>query len=131
MLGRMFNNGKRFAFIIFLISLAFNLGVEDVALLSGDEMNARSSFLVFLNGSLLGVTCTFVNGCYSPSSSQSLWIFGSHQRIIEAFRKMRRGGQLSEFVSIYKNDRQRSLFIASDAGRVCRFDFEFSENVLM
>jgi DNA-directed RNA polymerase III subunit RPC2 len=35
--------------------LAFLLGVEPVSLLSGAELHARSSALVFLNGSILGL----------------------------------------------------------------------------
>lgn len=33
-----------------IIKLAFNLGVEDVNLLSGEELSYPSVFLVFLNG---------------------------------------------------------------------------------
>jgi hypothetical protein len=34
---------------------ASTLGVEELALLSGEELHAPSSYLVFLNGSILGV----------------------------------------------------------------------------
>lgn len=33
-----------------IIRLAFNLGVEDVHLLSGEEMTSKDVYLVFLNG---------------------------------------------------------------------------------
>eukprot|EP00124_Ichthyophonus_hoferi_P000134 Ihof_evm24s4 gene=Ihof_evmTU24s4 len=39
--------------------LTANLGVEDVNLLSGEEMCAPSTYLVFLNGAFLGVTRTW------------------------------------------------------------------------
>ena len=33
-----------------IVRLAFNLGVEDIHLLSGEDMTARDVYLVFLNG---------------------------------------------------------------------------------
>lgn len=33
-----------------IIRLAYNLGVEDIMLLSGEQMNSPSVYLVFLNG---------------------------------------------------------------------------------
>lgn len=33
-----------------IIRLAFNLGVEDIQLLSGEEMTSSRVYLVFLNG---------------------------------------------------------------------------------
>lgn len=81
--------------------LAFNLGVEAIDFLSGEEFSHPSVYIVFLNGNILGVV-------------------RSHQRLILMFRKMRRSGRLSEFVSICSNHRQRCVFIASDGGRVCR-----------
>jgi DNA-directed RNA polymerase III subunit RPC2 len=35
--------------------LAFNIGVEDVRLLSGEELSNKSIYTVFLNGNILGV----------------------------------------------------------------------------
>jgi DNA-directed RNA polymerase III subunit RPC2 len=37
-----------------------------------------------------------------------------------SFRRLRRAGQISEFVSVYQNHAQRCVYIASDGGRVCR-----------
>jgi hypothetical protein len=34
--------------------LCFDLGVEDVSLLTGSEINAPSTYLVFLNGLIVG-----------------------------------------------------------------------------
>ena len=33
-----------------IVKLAFNLGVEDVGLLSGEELSCKDVFIVFLNG---------------------------------------------------------------------------------
>ena len=35
-----------------IIRLVFNMGVEDISLLSGEEMTASDVYLVFLNGQL-------------------------------------------------------------------------------
>ncbi len=35
-----------------ILRLAFNLGVEDINLLSGEEMTSPSVYLVFLNGTI-------------------------------------------------------------------------------
>lgn len=40
-----------------IIKLAFNLGVEDVNLLCGEELSYPSVFLVFLNGNTHSFTC--------------------------------------------------------------------------
>ncbi len=81
--------------------LAFNLGVEELCYLSGEELGLPSVYTVFLNGTILGV-------------------IQDHQRLILTFRMMRRNGRLNEFVSICPNHHQRCVFIASDGGRVCR-----------
>lgn len=39
-----------------LLRLCYDLGVEDVARLSGGEVNGLTSSLVFLNGSIVGAT---------------------------------------------------------------------------
>lgn len=44
-----------------MLRLCYDLGVEDVARLSGGEVNGRHSSLVFLNGSIVGAT-----GCVPP-----------------------------------------------------------------
>lgn len=38
-----------------VIRMAFNMGVEDVALLSGEELSNKKIYTVFLNGNILGV----------------------------------------------------------------------------
>ncbi len=57
--------------LMHMFRLAFNLGVEDIALLSGDELNASSNYLVFLNGCMLGITSRSVmNQSALPSITQ-------------------------------------------------------------
>ncbi|CAM6087095.1 unnamed protein product [Calypogeia fissa] len=77
------------------------LGVEDLSLLSGEELHARSTFIVFFNGNILGV----------------------HRRPLrfaDHLRKLRRAGKIGEFVSIHVHAVQRCIYIAADGGRVCR-----------
>lgn len=91
--------------------LCFNLGVEDVDLLSGEEMNAAATgasgsghenvALVTINGKLLGVHRNPIQLCRN-------------------FRALRRSNQIPTFVSIYENESQRTIYIATDGGRVCR-----------
>jgi DNA-directed RNA polymerase III subunit RPC2 len=81
--------------------LCLDLGVEDVTMFTGEEINAASTYLVFLNGLIIGV----------------------HQRpndLVERVRQLRRGGRIGEFVSVYLNVVQKAVYIASDGGRVCR-----------
>lgn len=81
--------------------IAFNLGVEDVQTLSGEELTAQSVYMVFINGNILGVV-------------------QDHERLIRMFRILRRFKRVSEFISIYPNHHLRCVSIASDGGRVCR-----------
>ena len=84
-----------------IIRLALNLGVEDVSLMSGEQMNSARVYVVFLNGNILGVTQHYV-------------------RLMRVFRRLRRAGYINEFVSISPNHAHRCVHIASDSGRVCR-----------
>ncbi|KDO46559.1 hypothetical protein CISIN_1g0010923mg, partial [Citrus sinensis] len=84
-----------------LISLCYCLGVEDLELLSGEELHNPNSFLVIFNGLILG----------------------KHRRpkcFADVMRKLRRAGKIGEFVSVFVNEKQRCVYIASDGGRVCR-----------
>ena len=81
--------------------ICFDLGVEDVTLFTGEEINAHSTYLVFLNGLIVGI----------------------HERptdLVDKIRQLRRGGRIGEFVSVYLNMIQKAVYIASDGGRVCR-----------
>ncbi|KAI8532058.1 hypothetical protein RHMOL_Rhmol11G0183900 [Rhododendron molle] len=84
-----------------IISLCYCLGVEDLALLSGEELHTQDSYLILLNGLILGK-------------------HRRPQRFANAMRKLRRAGKVGEFVSVFVNEKQRCVYIASDGGRVCR-----------
>ena len=43
-----------------IVRMAFNIGVEDVHLLSGEELSSKTLYTVFLNGNILGVTRFYV-----------------------------------------------------------------------
>jgi DNA-directed RNA polymerase III subunit RPC2 len=78
-----------------------DLGVEELTMLTGDEINAPSTYLVFLNGLIIGIHVR-------PSV------------LVNRVRRLRRGGRIGEFVSVYLNEVQKAVHIASDGGRVCR-----------
>lgn len=108
--------------------LCYDLGVEDITRLTGNELHhsnnnndsknknknnkdentnkknikyGHGGYIVFLNGLLLGIhtkPIEFVNN----------------------LRKMRRGGLCGEFVSVYLHTLQNAVHIATDGGRVCR-----------
>ncbi|WWC88953.1 uncharacterized protein L201_003868 [Kwoniella dendrophila CBS 6074] len=84
-----------------LLKMAFLLGVEDISLLTGNELYRPGVHLVQVNGTLIGVTHLA-------------------KRFVRTFRKLRRAGRTSEFVSIYINHHHRTIYIASDGGRICR-----------
>ncbi|XP_012274877.1 DNA-directed RNA polymerase III subunit RPC2 isoform X1 [Orussus abietinus] len=84
-----------------IIRLAFNLGVENVNILGGEEINKKDVYIVFLNGNILGIVKNYV-------------------RLINVFRMLRRKGLMSGFVSIYPQHQHRCVQISSDGGRLCR-----------
>ena len=77
------------------------LGVQETSMLSGEEIFHPDSYIVMLNGLILGV------------HSQPL-------KLADQLRKLRRAGRLREFVSVFVNSVKRTVLIASDGGRVCR-----------
>ncbi|KAH6911964.1 DNA-directed RNA polymerase [Coprinopsis sp. MPI-PUGE-AT-0042] len=84
-----------------IIRLAFMLGVEDISLTTGTEIYGPHSYVVYINGTIIGVTRT-------PT------------KFVSQFRKLRRARRFSEFISIYINQHHRAVHIASDGGRICR-----------
>ncbi|KAF8182882.1 hypothetical protein BJ912DRAFT_853825 [Pholiota molesta] len=84
-----------------IIRLAFMLGVEDISLTTGTEIYGPHTFVVNVNGTIIGLT-------KNPS------------RFVQQFRKLRRARRVSEFVSIYINNHHRAVHIACDGGRICR-----------
>ena len=84
-----------------LTRIAYMLGVEDISLVTGNELYRPGVHLVQVNGTIIGVTHLA-------------------RRFVRSFRKLRRAGRTSEFVSIYINHHQRVIYLASDGGRICR-----------
>ena len=80
---------------------AFALGIEDISLISGRELHAYGAYGVFINGTIIGLT-------RFPA------------QFVKDFRKLRRHGFISEFVSVYINHHHQALHIACDGGRICR-----------
>ncbi|THH28177.1 hypothetical protein EUX98_g6005 [Antrodiella citrinella] len=84
-----------------IIKVAFLLGVEDICLATGAEIYGANTFVVNVNGTIIGLT-------RYPA------------RFVTSFRTLRRAGRFSEFVSVYINHHHRAVHIASDGGRICR-----------
>eukprot|EP00158_Paraphelidium_tribonemae_P008768 Partr_v1_DN28677_c2_g1_i2_m50475 putative dna-directed RNA polymerase len=84
-----------------VISAAFALGMEDINLMTGNEIHKKGVFMVFINGILFGV-------------------HRKREVFVDQFRKLRRSGKMNEFVSVYCSMGQASIHLASDNGRVCR-----------
>ncbi|KAJ2742077.1 DNA-directed RNA polymerase III complex subunit Rpc2 [Coemansia sp. BCRC 34301] len=81
--------------------VAYALGVEDVALVTGAELHADGTHVVFLNGLILGIT-------------------RAATRFVRLFRLLRRSGRIPAFVSIYIDDHRSTVNISADGGRICR-----------
>jgi DNA-directed RNA polymerase III subunit RPC2 len=81
--------------------LAFNLGVEDASLFSGDELYSPGVYRVFLNGQPLGV-------------------HRDSDFLVNSIRSVRRKGGISEFVSVVKMENEQQVHIACDSGRLTR-----------
>jgi DNA-directed RNA polymerase III subunit RPC2 len=73
----------------------------DILLATGAEIHSPRTFIVNVNGTIVGLTRT-------PT------------HFVSNFRKLRRAGRVSEFVSVYINHHYRTVHIASDGGRICR-----------
>ena len=81
--------------------LMYNIGVEDIMLLCGQELHNKSNFLIFLNGNIVGVV-------------------QDYQKFIQRFKRFRRMGYVSGMVSIYPDLKQHAIHVSSDGGRLCR-----------
>ena len=75
--------------------------LTDIRLATGSEIYGPHTYVVNVNGSIVGLTR-----------------YPSH--FVASFRKLRRAGRVSEFVSVYINHHHRTVLIASDGGRICR-----------
>ncbi|KUL84804.1 hypothetical protein ZTR_07275 [Talaromyces verruculosus] len=81
--------------------LVFMLGAEDITTLSGKEIYGLGAYIISMNGTPIALT-------------------RRPKYFLNAFRRLRRMGRISEFVSIYINHHQRAVHIATDDGRICR-----------
>jgi DNA-directed RNA polymerase III subunit RPC2 len=77
------------------------LGLTDCTLVTGNEIYRPGTYMVNINGNIIGLT-------------------SAPKRFVSNFRKLRRAGRMSEFVSIFINQHHRVVYIASDGGRICR-----------
>ena len=81
--------------------LVFALGAKDLCQVNGTDIYKEVSYIIFINGTPTALT-------------------KQPRNFINAFRRMRRAGRVSEFVSISLNGHHRSVQIATDEGRICR-----------
>jgi DNA-directed RNA polymerase III subunit RPC2 len=81
--------------------LIYALGAEDIMALPPGQYFRQGTFLIFLNGVTVG-------------STRQPVVF------VKNFRILRRSGRVNAFVGIATNERQRSIHVSSDGGRICR-----------
>ncbi|KAA8496235.1 DNA-directed RNA polymerase III subunit RPC2 [Porphyridium purpureum] len=79
----------------------YELGVQEVGILTGLELNHPRNHLVHLNGLIVGV-------------------HRYPKQLCEQLRHLRRLGRIGQFVSVFHSEKQRTVFLACDGGRVCR-----------
>uniref|UniRef100_A0A915MN16 DNA-directed RNA polymerase subunit beta n=2 Tax=Meloidogyne TaxID=189290 RepID=A0A915MN16_MELJA len=82
-----------------ILGLLYNCGVQDLRSLKFNVIHNPAYSLIFLNGSVVGITDDIEN-------------------ILSTIKMMRRKGFLNPFVSVSKN--ANSIYLASDGGRLCR-----------
>ncbi|KAJ6028202.1 DNA-directed RNA polymerase III subunit RPC2 [Penicillium herquei] len=82
-------------------NLIFMLGAEDISTVSGMQLYAAGTYTISINGTPTALTRRPKN-------------------FLNSFRRLRRMGRISEFVSIYINHHQRAVHVATDDGRICR-----------
>lgn len=81
--------------------MVFVLGAEDVTSASGMEVYGTGAYIIFINGTPIALT-------------------RQPKQFLVLFRRFRRMGRISEFVSIYINHHDNGVHIATDEGRICR-----------
>lgn len=81
--------------------VCYHLGVENIKFLDFSSIHLSKGYSVHLNGTIIGLT-------------------KMPKRFLRLFRKLRRTGKISPFISIYTNSYQSAIHIATDGGRVCR-----------
>ncbi|KAM3423427.1 DNA-directed RNA polymerase subunit beta [Cercospora zeina] len=81
--------------------MMYVLGAEDVTSSTGTEIYGAGAYIIFINGTPAALT-------------------RQPKQFLLGFRKFRRMGRISEFVSIFINHHHNGVHIATDEGRVCR-----------
>lgn len=84
-----------------VIDTLFDLGMVGNDRVSEDQFYKPGVFLVYINGSMIGITKNAIELC-------------------KLFRQRRREGFLDKFVSIVYNDVEKAVFVSTDNGRICR-----------
>ena len=77
------------------------LGAQDISTVNGTDLYASGAYVVFVNGTPVALTRL-------------------PKQFLLGFRKMRRMGRISEFISIFINHHHNAVQIATDEGRICR-----------
>lgn len=81
--------------------LCYALGCEHYLEIDSATLHSPGNYGVYLNGTIIGTTRL-------PT------------KFVTDFRRLRRSGKISEFISIYANLHQTAVHIATDGGRICR-----------
>ena len=81
--------------------LIYILGAQDIHNSVGWDMYTTGAYIVFINGTPIAMTRL-------------------PKQFLLGFRKLRRMGRVSEFVSIFINHHHNAVHIATDEGRICR-----------
>ena len=81
--------------------LVFVLGAQDISSVNGKDLYGQGSYIIFVNGTPMALTRL-------------------PKQFLMGFRKLRRMGRVSEFVSIFINHHHNAVQIATDEGRICR-----------
>ncbi|KAI5701778.1 hypothetical protein M8J75_013241 [Diaphorina citri] len=84
-----------------MLKIMYNIGIEHIAMFNGEELSSPGVYLVFVNGILAGITC-------------------HHKEVMDVFRMLRRRGRIPYLVSIYMNEKHKSIYVSADGGRLCR-----------
>eukprot|EP00792_Barthelona_sp_PAP020_P005078 TRINITY_DN2485_c0_g1_i1.p1 TRINITY_DN2485_c0_g1~~TRINITY_DN2485_c0_g1_i1.p1 ORF type:complete len:1132 (-),score=303.31 TRINITY_DN2485_c0_g1_i1:137-3499(-) len=82
-----------------ITQILYNLGVEDIELLGGEAIHEH--FLIIMDGRIVGV-------------------HRNPLQLVQMFRNLRRRGKIPKMVSIFINDRHRTVYVSTEGGRVCR-----------
>eukprot|EP00760_Papus_ankaliazontas_P006674 PhM_4_TR13134/c0_g1_i1/m.14396/K03021/RPC2, POLR3B; DNA-directed RNA polymerase III subunit RPC2 len=82
-----------------LLVLCRTLGVEDLETTVAQDMHTE--WMVFLNGQLIGIHRV-------PAA------------LIRGIKKLKHEGRIDPFVSVYRQEQHRAVYLGCDGGRICR-----------